>query len=117
MPVDLLFTKFHFVEIAQTKVPRRRRSQQEIQELLHAFEMSNSTIKEFCELRNLSYGVFQKWRSRYGSAASRKGAMTAFAKIDIVPSKKDPLPGLFAEVHGIRIYQPVSASFLKQLLA
>jgi hypothetical protein len=116
MPIDLYFTKFHFVEDTQTKVLRPRRSKQEIHNLLAAFEKSNLTITDFCKVQNLSYGVFQKWRSRYCATQRRKGTSTSFAKVDIVPVKKDPLPGLFAEVHGIKIYQPVSASFLKELL-
>lgn len=105
------------MEATQSKQFRPRRSKQEIRDLLNAFEKSNSTIKEFCEVRSLSYGVFQKWRSRYGSTAGSKSASTSFAKLDIVPTVKDPLPGLFAEVRGIKIYQSVSASFLKELLA
>jgi hypothetical protein len=117
MPIDLCFTKFHFVEGTQVRTLRPRRTRQEIQNLLSAFEKSNLTITDFCKAENLSYGVFQKWRSRYGATQRRKGTSSSFTKVDIVPAKKDPIPGLFAEVHGIKIYQPVSASFLKELLA
>ena len=110
------------MEAAQLKTLRQRRSKQEVKDLLIAFEKSNSTIKEFCEDQNLSYGVFQKWRSRHGSSARRKRTLTAqeftktekpgFADVRIIPSSA----ALFAEVNGIKIFQPVAASYLKELL-
>jgi hypothetical protein len=105
------------MEASQTTLTRQRRNKEEVMGLLHAFEKSNSTIKEFCNERNISYGNFQKWRSRYGSKAAEKKASTPFVKVDIVSTVKEPLPGLFAEVRGIKLYQPVSAAFLKELLA
>ena len=111
------------MEAAQLKTLRQRRSKQEVKDLLIAFEKSNSTIKEFCEVQNLSYGVFQKWRSRHGSPARRKRTLTAqeftktekpgFADVRIIPSSSATL---FAEVNGIKLFQPVAASYLKELL-
>ncbi len=105
------------MEASQSTIIRQRRNKEEVMDLLRAFEKSNSTIKTFCTERNISYGNFQKWRSRYGSKAAAKKASTSFVKVDIVSKVKEPLPGLFAEVRGIKLYQLVSPSFLKELLA
>jgi len=113
--IDLLFIKFHFVE--QNKPIRHRRSRQEVQDLLDLFAKSNSGVKDFCKQHNISAANFHKWKSRYKSRPDGKGKTSGFATLDVVSSLHATVPGLFAEVKGIRIYQPVSASFLKELLA
>jgi hypothetical protein len=51
--------------------------------------------------------------SRYRNVAEQKDTSAGFAKVVI----RSSLPGtLFAEVNGIRLYQPVHAAFLKELL-
>ena len=96
----------------QTEVTtRRRRNKQQIIDLLNVFESSNLSVKEFCKTHNLNAVNFHKWRSRYNRKPVSKKKTPGFATVDIVPSRS----GLFAEVNGIRIYQPVDASFLKEL--
>jgi transposase-like protein len=91
---------------------RRRRNKEQILDLLRAFESSSLSVKEFCKTHNINAVNFHKWRSRYNLKAGGKKRISSFASVDIVSSRS----GLFAEVNGIRIYQPVSASFLKELL-
>jgi hypothetical protein len=113
--IDLLVTKSHFVEQIQKAPVRYRRSRQQVQELLNLFAKSNVSVKDFCKQHTISAANFHKWRSRYKSNLVSKENTSGFATVDVV----DSLPGLqslFAEVKGIKIYQRVSASFLKELL-
>jgi hypothetical protein len=113
--IDLLLIKFHFVD--QNKPIRYRRSRQQIQELLNLFANSNSGVKDFCKQHSISAANFHKWKSRYKTGKEKKtglpGGQAGFARIDVFSSSSAML---FAEVKGIRIYQAVSASFLKELL-
>jgi hypothetical protein len=104
------------VEQIQNRPVRIRRSRQEIDNLLNLFRKSNLGVKDFCSLHNISRANFHKWRSRYRSSPAGKKKTSGFARLDIAPSPLAP-QGLFAEVKGIRLYQPVSALFLKELLA
>jgi transposase-like protein len=97
---------------AQQNTPmRKRRSQDEILELLQQFNNSGLTIKAFCTEQSLHPITFSKWRSRYKNN-SKSAAFATFQIDDSISNH----PALFAEIKGIRIYQPVSASFLKELL-
>lgn len=100
------------MEQEQKTSARHRRSKQQIQHLLNLFAKSNSRVKDFCKEHNISPANFHKWKSRYKSNLAGKKNASGFARMDIVS-----LPGLFAEVNGIRIYQPVSAAYLKELVA
>lgn len=88
---------------------KSRRSSKEIKALLELFDSSGLSAKQFCLTNAISETVFYKWRGRYRMAKE---------KSDFIPLQVASLssPGLFAEVNGIRIFQPVSASFLKELL-
>ena len=89
---------------------KSRRSSKEIKELLALFDSSGLSAKQFCTNNGISETAFYKWRGRY---------RTVEAKSDFIPLQvaSSSSPGLFAEVNGIRIFQPVSASFLKELLS
>ena len=95
---------------------RSRRSKQQIQDLLSEFEKSKATAKDFCIQYSINPANFHKWKSRYKVAAVNKGKRAGFAKLDVGDSSILS-GGLFAEVNGIKIFQPVSASFLKELIA
>lgn len=96
---------------------RQRRSNQQIGQLLQEFENSNVSVKDFCKLHHISTGNFHKWKSRYKSKAASRKRPTGFATVDIVGTSPTDLPGLFAEVNGIKLYQPVAARYLKELIA
>ena len=89
---------------------RSRRSSKEIKELLELFDSSGISVKQFCSSNGISETVFYKWRGRYRMVEEKN----EFIPLQLASSSS---PGLFAEVNGIRIYQVVSASFLKELLA
>ena len=97
-------------------ISRTRRNKQQIQDLLNEFEQSNLSAKDFCKKHHISRPNFHKWKSRYTSNRVIKNKNAGFAAVEVVDSST-VLRGLFAEVKGIRIYQPVSASFLRELLA
>lgn len=98
----------------QPQSKRNRRTSLEIKQLLKDFTRSGISAKEFCKAQGISTGVFYKWRSRYGAKPAAKPG--AFIKLN-VPTVPEQQPALFAEVKEIKIYQVVSASFLKELLA
>src|SRR5690242_1570853 len=93
-----------------------RRSEQEIIQLMDEFEKSGSiTIKEFCEMQDISNATFYNWQKIYRSKQSQSDA-NGFLSLDITASPfEQPEASLFAEVKGIRLYREVSASFLKEL--
>lgn len=99
------------MEQEQTKRARRRSA--EIKVLLESFSKSNMVVKDFCIHHRISEASFYKWRSRYGNAsAAKKNNFVMLQKSSPVESNLM----LFAEVKGIRIYQVVAASYLKELL-
>jgi len=79
-------------------------------QLLELFDSSGLSAKQFCISYGISETVFYKWRGRYRAVEQKND----FIPLQVGPS---PSPGLFAEVNGIRIYQAVTASFLKELLS
>lgn len=93
---------------------RRRRSNGEILILLNEFEKAGVSVKEFCILHGISKAAFHKWQSRYKTKRQQKYKPGGFAELHITPSTATEV--LFAEVKGIRIYQPVTAFYLKELL-
>lgn len=95
-------------------IGRSRRTVGEIKELLGTFEKSDLTVIEFCKQHNLNKGTFHHWRNRYGMEVAAHD--TGFAALQIAPVGSSGEYSLFAEVRGIRIYQPVAAAYLKELL-
>jgi len=97
------------------KTRRSRRNILEIHDLLKEFKTGGSSALDFCKKHDISKATFYKWQSRYQQLAQSKRKRTGFARVDITPSS--PAQNiLFAEVKGIKIYQVVSATFLKELL-
>jgi hypothetical protein len=94
------------------KPTRHRRNRAAILELLDKFKESQLSIKEFCLLHQISQASFHKWQSRYRNKAFGKPAPGGFADLHVTASAHR----LFAEVKGIKIYQPVAAAYLKELL-
>lgn len=99
-----------------TNKPRRiRRHNYEILQLLDDFEKSQVSVKEFCLMHNIGKATFHKWQSRYKSKPDQPKPF-GFADLQITASSATVQIVLFAEVSGIKIYQPVTASYLKELL-
>ncbi|GAC1427441.1 MAG: hypothetical protein NVSMB67_30990 [Flavisolibacter sp.] len=95
---------------------RHRLNRKQIEHLLSLQAKSNCTIKDFCNEHNLSTANFHNWKRRYKNVARVNQSAPGFAPIKVTPTSPTNLYGLFAEVGGISIYQPVSASFLKELI-
>jgi hypothetical protein len=91
---------------------RIRRTQQQIDDLLSAYEEGGYGVKEFCEMKGLNPGNFHKWLSRRKEAGVSSPTSPGFSKLVVQAS---PTDHLFADVGGIRLYQPVSAAYLKEL--
>jgi hypothetical protein len=89
---------------------RRFRGKGEILRLLQEYSKSGQNIKSFCALRNISPGTFHRWKHKYSETGPVSDPI-GFGPLQIIPE-----PGLFAAVGAIRIYQPVSAAYLKELV-
>ena len=101
----------YVMEPEQTKRPRRTAAQ--IKDLLALYELSGVTAKQFCQTHGINEGVFYKWRSRY--AGNVTAGQSSF--ITLQRSAASDAAALFAEVKGIKLYQTVTASYLKELIA
>ena len=95
---------------------RPRRTVIQINQLLDEFEKSTMSVSEFCIANDVCRATYHKWCSRYRSPGSKKLMSAGFASLDITPSAGLGYATLFAEVRGIKIYQPVTAYFLKELI-
>lgn len=89
------------------------RSKQEIARLLKEHAQSGLSVKAFCAGLPIAEGTFYHWKKKFSKDIGATGK-AGFAPIEIVPSAGN---GLFAEVASIKIYQPVSAAYLKELLS
>ena len=89
------------------------RSKQDIKRLLKEHAQSDQSVKAFCAGLNIAEGTFYHWKHKFSKGSDATGKI-GFAPIEVVPSAGK---GLFAEVGSIKIYQPVSAAYLKELLA
>ena len=100
------------MEPEQTK--RTRRTSEEIKKLLETFSRSGMGSKDFCLLHSISEVLFSKWRSRYLNKSA--GQENNFVLLHETSGLNNGSV-LFAEVKGIKIYQAVTASYLKELIA
>ena len=90
--------------------PRKSfRTRQERLQLLAEYEQGTQSIKSFCASHNIPTATFHNWKKNY---ANFNKESSGFASIEVTSAST----GLFAEVGRIRIYQPVSAAYLKELL-
>ena len=93
--------------------PRKiRRTPEEINSILVAYESSGLSSKEFCKLHQLQTLYLKRWLKRYRNTELSKGF------VELLPTFESTtaVTGLFAEYRGIRFYQPVESSYLKALV-
>jgi transposase-like protein len=100
------------------KTPNSRYSAEQIISLLDQFDRGGISLKAFCADKGISQATFFNWRKRYLNRKIGNGGDF----IELIPTTTeaevpDHANGLFAEVRGIRIYQPVSATYLKALIS
>jgi hypothetical protein len=95
---------------------KQKKTEKEIIQLMEEFEKSDSiTVKDFCEMQDISNATFYNWQRIY---RNRHQNESGFLSLGVVASDSDQTTSsLFAEVKGIRLYQEVSASFLKELVS
>ncbi len=93
-----------------TRKNRKFRSKAEILELIGQQQQSGLSVREFCGSAALSESSFNNWMRRYKNEDDRPEGSFAAVHVQSVQSGV-----LFAEIRGIKIYQPVSAGFLKEL--
>jgi hypothetical protein len=77
--------------------------------LLAEYEQGTQSIKSFCASHNIPTATFHNWKKNYANSCKEQHG---FAAIKVTSADN----GLFAEVGRIKIYQPVSAAYLKELL-
>ena len=95
---------------------RPRRTVIQINQLLDEFEKSTMSVSEFCIANDVCRATYHKWCSRYRTSRAQKNAGAGFTTLEITSSPGSGYATLFAEVRGIKIYQPVTADFLKELI-
>ncbi len=101
------------MERVMEKKVRIFRKKETILNLLIEQKNSNLSIKAFCDQNNLAAASFHNWKKRYSNNGTTR---PGFTKLQITPSVCGG-SALFAEVSGIKIYQPVTAAYLKDLLS
>lgn len=102
-------SKFPMSE-GKARKARTFRRKDEIVKILQEQSESGQNIRSFCDARGIGCGTFHRWKQKFGK--SEAVARSGFAPLHIMPE-----PGLFATVGSIRIYQPVSAAYLKELMS
>jgi transposase-like protein len=112
------------MEPITSKKSRSQYSSEQRQQLLGEFKESKMSASEFSRLHGINVSAFGKWLTRErrkggtpsGRQARKQARPTGFAELQISQSPAQAAKAvLYAEVHSIRIYQPVSASYLKEL--
>lgn len=92
---------------------RQFRSKTVILDLLKAHQQSGLSIQTFCVERNIATGNFHRWKKQYSQEViAGHQSVAGFSSLQI---EQAPAGVLFADVKGIRFYQPVSAAYLKEL--
>lgn len=104
------------MEAITAKKLRIFRGEEKIVDILNEYKKSNLSIKAFCAANHIASATFHNWKKKYGGHAKKTSKQPGFARLQIAPAAVNG-PALFAEVNSIRIYQPVSAAYLKELLA
>lgn len=103
------------MEQTEKKPGSGKRNKEQILQLIAEYEKSHGlTVKEFCRQHGISEGSFYSFRSRYGFKEQSNSKAGGFIPIT-TPALKESTHALFAEVNGIKIYQAVSADYLKVL--
>ena len=90
---------------------RQLRTREQKEALLALQHQSGLSVKSFCAKHDIATATFHNWKQQLKRSSTERKA-SGFATLAIqAPSQ----PLLFAEVRGIRLYQPMSADFLKAL--
>lgn len=103
------------MERKRSSGPRLFRSKTVILDLLKAHQQSGLSIQAFCVEQNIATGNFRRWKKQYSQEdIAGQSVVAGFSNLQI---EQPTAVALFAEVKGIKLYQPVSAAFLKELVS
>ena len=102
---------------------RRKRTVQEIINLLGEYRQSDMNVITFCKKHDIVKGTFYNWMNKYQSTSEQVEKPVGFVPLAITGSSVDNSHNqslLFAEVSiaggiSIRIFEQVSARYLKEL--
>jgi hypothetical protein len=94
--------------------------EQKMFSLIAEHEASSMTVKDFCELYDLSPGTYHYWQKKYHARLENKpiknqSNFTLLKLTDLQEESNAQVP--FAEYRGIRFYREPSVSFLKALIS
>lgn len=95
---------------SKARKARTFRSKVDIIRILQEQAQSGQNVKSFCAARGIAGGTFHWWKQKYamGEDVPRSG----FSSLHLLPEA-----GLFAVVGTIKIYQAVTAAYLKELMS
>ena len=104
------------METPVAKKVRVFRSEEAILNILGEYKKSKLSIKSFCIENNIAQASFHNWKKKYSKRTVKAAKPAGFAALQITSPAISEAP-LFAEVKEIKIYQWVTAAYLKELLA
>jgi hypothetical protein len=104
------------METPVAKKVRIFRREEKILSLLDEYKKSGLSIKAFCIENNIASATFHNWKKKYSKRLVKPAKPSGFAELQITSPAISGTP-LFAEVKEIKIYQWVTAAYLKELLA
>ena len=103
--------------MVQATTGRSGRTEQEMFSLIAEQQSGDMTVKAFCALHTLSEPRYYYWRKKYLAQKERGVHQNeSFSLLQVRDADITAMPGLFAEVSGIKLYREMPAAYLKALL-
>ena len=104
------------METSAAKKIRIFRGEEAILNILADYKKSKLSIKTFCLAHNIASATFHNWKKKYSKRLVKPAKPNGFTELQITSPATIEAP-LFAEVKEIKIYQWVTAAYLKELLS
>lgn len=96
---------------------RKQRTVEDIMQLLEEYQKSDSiSVREYCEMIDISEATFYNWQKKYGSSRVMESPEAGFIPIQIAQETPPEQP-LQAEVRVIKLYGTLSVEQFKTLLS
>ena len=89
---------------------------QQMLSMITGWQGSGLSQKQYCIAHNIRYHIFHYWYKRFRAQASASPS-ASFIAIQAAPAASGHIELFFAEGKRIVFHQPVSADFLKALIA
>ncbi len=97
-------------QIIMNKSRAGRPSEQKVLSMIEEYEESGFSPEDYCEMNELNISTFNGWLARHREKKEAK----PFTEV-IIPDLSEGT--LFAEYKGLKFYQWVEPSFLKELVS